>query len=414
MKPDPLKRIHAIDALRGFALAGIFLVHMNGQFMAGAPTIEMKEVMIQGPLDLLINQLTFWGMRGKFFALFSMLFGMSFFILMDRAAQRGINFRPRFVWRLVVLFIIGLIHSVIYSGDILVFYSVIGLFMVPFYQANSKTILAVALFFFLGGGRFIAYGIFGNSPILFSATHHLGVEEYVIALMEGNLLDVLKLNFLKMPEQANYQIQGYSGKGYLTFGFFLLGLWMGRSRLLQDIGTNIDKLKKIIIWAFVFALGMIPLVWYMFSKMDNIYVFRTWWSMLSLTAYDLFNLFLAIIIALGFIYLFSISKGERILKVFAPYGRMALTNYVFQSIVGTFIFYHWGLGYLGTLRNLELVILGLILITAQIILSTYWLKIFKYGPLEWLWRSLTYLKIQPFMKRSIISSSTVQQTSEKA
>jgi uncharacterized protein len=88
---------------------------------------------------------------------------------------------------------------------------------------------------------------------------------------------------------------------------------------------------------------------------------------------------------------------QKTLSWLAPYGRMALTNYVFQSLIGTFLFFNWGLGYMGQLRNIELLLIAFLIIGAQMIISFYWMKKFKYGPIEWLWRSLTYLKVQPFI-----------------
>jgi uncharacterized protein len=187
------------------------------------------------------------------------------------------------------------------------------------------------------------------------------------------------------------------GRGYLTFAFFLLGMWIGRTRLLENLQTNAATLKKIILWSFVGTIAMIPLFWYLFSQMESIFDFTSWWSMFALTAYDNFNFFFTIFLAAGFVYLFESPKMQKTLSWFAPYGRMALTNYVFQSLIGTFLFFNWGLGQAGQFRNIELLIIGFMIIGAQMIISWYWMKKFKYGPIEWLWRSLTYLKVQPFI-----------------
>lgn len=388
-------RIHSVDALRGFALAGIVIAHVLEQFLAGSPTDEMRSVMFSGPVDYIVDTFSFWVIRGKFFALFSLLFGLSFFIQMDNAEKSGIHYKTRYLWRLLVLLGIGLFHNFFYSGDILVIYVLFGFLLIPFHSVSNKIVLAIAVIIFLGAGRFLSYGIFGNESILAMNIENFD-EKYLAAITSGTLMDVWRVNFIALIGKFNFQM-GVFGRGYLTFAFFLLGMWIGRTRLLENLQTNAIVLKKIILWSFLGTLAMIPVFWYLFSLMESIFDFTSWWSMFALSAYDNFNFFFTIFLAAGFVYLFGLPKIQKTLSWFAPYGRMALTNYVFQSLIGTFLFFNWGLGFVGKLRNIELLIIALLLIGAQMIISSYWLKKFKYGPIEWLWRSLTYMKIQPFI-----------------
>jgi uncharacterized protein len=394
MNPVKKNRIHAVDALRGFALAGIVIAHVLEQFLAAFPTEEMQAVMFSGPVDHAVDAFSFWGIRGKFFALFSLLFGLSFFIQMDNAEKSGVSYKMRYLWRLMVLFGIGVVHNSFYSGDILVVYVLFGFLLIPFYSVSNKVVLALAVILFLGGGRFLSYGIFGNESILALNIENFN-EKYLAAITSGTILDVWRVNFISMIGKFNFQM-GVFGRGYLTFAFFLFGMWIGRTRLLENLQTNAATLKKIILWSFVGTIAMIPLFWYMFSQMESIFDFTSWWSMFALSAYDNFNFFFTIFLAAGFIYLFELPKMQKALSWFGPYGRMALTNYVFQSLIGTFLFFNWGLGLIGKFRNIELLVIALLLIGLQIIISWYWFKKFKYGPVEWLWRSLTYLKLQPF------------------
>ncbi|WP_373493648.1 DUF418 domain-containing protein [Aquiflexum sp.] len=387
-------RIHSVDALRGFALAGIVIAHVLEQFLAAFPTDEMKAVMFSGPVDYIVDTFSFWIIRGKFFALFSLLFGLSFFIQMDNAEKSGLNYKTRYLWRLLVLLGIGVVHNSFYSGDILVIYVLFGFLLIPFHSVSNKVVLALAVILFLGGGRFLSYGIFGNESIIALNIENFN-EKYMAAITGGSLFEVWRMNFISMIGKFNFQM-GVLGRGYLTFAFFLLGMWIGRTRLLENLQANTTLLKKIILWSFVGTLAMIPLFWYMFSQMESIFDFTSWWSMFALSAYDNFNFFFTIFLAAGFVYLFELPKMQKTLSCFAPYGRMALTNYVFQSLIGTFLFFNWGLGFLGQFRNIELLIIAFLIIGVQMIISWYWLKKFKYGPIEWLWRSLTYLKVQPF------------------
>ncbi|SMD42725.1 uncharacterized protein SAMN00777080_1287 [Aquiflexum balticum DSM 16537] len=395
MKQVVKNRIHAVDALRGFALAGIVIAHVLEQFLAGFPTDEMRAVMFSGPVDYIVDTVSFWIIRGKFFALFSLLFGLSFFIQMDNAEKSGVHYKTRYLWRLLVLLVIGVAHNSFYSGDILVIYVLFGFLLIPFHSVSNKVVLALAVILFLGGGRFLSYGIFGNESIIALNIENFD-EKYMAAITGGSLFEVWRMNFISMIGKFNFQM-GVLGRGYLTFAFFLLGMWIGRTRLLENLQSNTTVLKKIILWSFVGTLAMIPLFWYLFSQMESIFDFTSWWSMFALSAYDNFNFFFTIFLAAGFVYLFELPKMQKTLSWLAPYGRMALTNYVFQSLIGTFLFFNWGLGYMGQLRNIELLLIAFLIIGAQMIISFYWMKKFKYGPIEWLWRSLTYLKVQPFI-----------------
>ena len=396
MKPAKKNRIHSVDALRGFALAGIVITHVLEQYLAAFPTEEMQAVLIAGPVDSIVDGFSFWVIRGKFFALFSLLFGLSFFIQMDNAEKSGVNYKTRYLWRLLILLGIGVFHNFFYSGDILVVYVLFGFLLIPFHNVSNKIVLAVAAVLFLGGGRFLSYGIFGNESILAMNIENFD-EMYIAALTNGTILEVWRMNFLSMIGKFNFQL-GVIGRGYLTFAFFLLGMWIGRTRLFENLQTNALLLKKIILWSAAGTIAMIPLFWYMFSQMESIFDFTSWWSMFALSAYDNFNFFFTIFLAAGFVYLYELPGVQKRLFWFAPYGRMALTNYVFQSLIGTFFFFNWGMGYIGKLRNIELLFVGLMILAAQMIISYYWLRKFRYGPLEWAWRSLTYMKIQPFLK----------------
>lgn len=147
---------------------------------------------------------------------------------------------------------------------------------------------------------------------------------------------------------------------------------------------------------------MIPVFAFLYSKMENIFVYETWLSMFAITAYDNFNLFFTLFLAAGFIVLFEKKKDQSFLSYFAPFGRMALTNYFLQSVIGAFIFFGWGLGLLGKMRNIEAFALAIVILIIQMIISTYWLRRFNFGPIEWFWRSLTYFKWQPFVRKSNI------------
>ncbi len=390
------KRIESIDALRGFALAGIVIVHMVEQYTASMIPEAWQATKTAGLADQIIEGSMFILIRGKFFALFSLLFGLSFFIQMDNAAKKGLRFEGRFIWRLVVLFIIGAFHHMFYSGDILTIYATVGLLIIPFYHLKDKYILIIGLIFLFGFARFFVYALFGVEE-LFPLTGR-GDEAYWEILENGSIIDVFHINIIeRMQAKVSFQL-GYFGRGGLTLGFFLLGLWIGKTRIIESFDTEKKKLKRIMLWSLA-GMGLFliatPLLFMIHGQNDSL---DSWIAMIGLTSSDQFNLFFTFVIATGFILLFHKPSWHKVLVLFAPYGRMALTNYFLQSVIGTFILFGWGLGYVGKVSNTTMLLISFGMIILQVAISKWWLSKFKYGPLEWFWRSATYMKWQPFIK----------------
>lgn len=401
MEKTSSNRIVIIDALRGFALGGVALVHMTEQYIASAPTETLMEV-INSTFDTIISGLIGFFIIGKFFALFSILFGLSFFIQMDSAAKRGENFAGRFLWRVFLLFIIGYMHQIFYKGDILTIYALLAPFLIPFYKVKNKWILLVAGVFLISIPRFISYAILGTEsafgfPSFMDFNNELNVA-YIETLKEGSIFDVFSTNAGQgMLQKMDFQI-GFFARFYLTFGYFLIGLWLGKIGLFQKLKENISKVKKSLIWVIAFFIIALLSTGGLFAISPQPVDFKSWLHVVAINAYDWSNIGLTAIILCSFILIYRKKRGEKFLSFFAPYGRMALTNYVLQSIIGTSILFGWGLGYLGKIQTSYLFLMAIVLITIQALVSKVWLTHFKYGPLEWLWRSATLGKIQPFRK----------------
>ncbi|MBT8237757.1 MAG: DUF418 domain-containing protein [Croceitalea sp.] len=400
------KRIEIIDALRGFSLAGIVFAHFLENFVAGPLPETAIASMNAGIMDQIANGLVDFFLRGKFFALFSFLFGLSFFIQMENGEKRGIYFGGRFLWRLVLLFVIGFLHSLFYRGDILTIYAVMGLFLIPFYKFSNKWILVTATLLFLGIGRFLVFyitqgnGLFieqnfdPNSPMTLA---------YFEVLKNGSLFEVFDANALNGNlSKIEFQF-GVFSRGYLTLGFFLLGLYMGKREFFKNYLNENKFIQGMWIGAlallFIAICGMIGIFTNLGPGMD----FNTWPAMFGLTFFDLMNIAFTILIIAIFVILYKKRKPKSFLQKFIPYGRMALTNYVLQSIVGTFIFFGWGLGYLAEIPSRYVFLMAIAVIGVQIWLSKLWLRHFAYGPLEWAWRSLTFFKLYPMRRNGTVS-----------
>ena len=217
-------RITVIDALRGFSLIGICLIHGMQHFGAMGTMAPQAMFPWEGTLDEIFRWFINYLVFGKFFIIFSCLFGLSFFIQMDRAAQKGVDFRPRFLWRLVLLLVIGFVHGLLVRVDILLVYALLGFVLVLMYKWPTKLLVGITLFLFLGGASLI--------PVAYKAVTAPRRVPTLAETIENNAWDGLvgKMNF-----------QFASGRIYLTLGLFILGFIVGRIRLFQRLDECYDN-----------------------------------------------------------------------------------------------------------------------------------------------------------------------------
>jgi uncharacterized protein len=177
-----------------------------------------------------------------------------------------------------------------------------------------------------------------------------------------------------------------------------MGMWFGRIRLFERVDEFRHTIKNVMWYALGFSLVCIILMVVLFSNIPQPIDFNQWSVMFAMHMMDLVNIGLTAFILTGFLTVFRGKKGYR-LNVLASYGRTALTNYIVQSLIGTFIFYGWGLGYLTELRNIYTFFLAILVLSVQILFSTWWMRRFYYGPFEWIWRCLTWWKWMPFLRK---------------
>jgi len=394
-------RIYSIDAFRGFALGGIVLVHFVEQFIGGSFPEEQAAKLLQGIPDYIVVGIIQIFFSGKFFALFSILFGLSFYIQMDNSAKKGKDYRLRFIWRLLILGAIGIFHCLFYSGDILTIYVLIGFLLPLFYHVSDRWILAIAGVLFLGLGRFVIFSIMGTETFFglmdFNPDSKYTLETFNI-LKTGSIQEVFKNNITNgLLMKMDFQF-GTFNRGYLTLGYFLVGMWFGRIRLFERLDELKNVIKNVMWYALGFSLAFILVVIIEFSQISQPIDFNKWSVMLAMNNMDLANIGMTAFILAAFLTIYNGKKGYR-LNVLAPYGRTALTNYIFQSLIGTTLFYGYGFGLLAELRNIYTFFIAIAVLIAQILISRWWISKFYYGPFEWIWRCLTWWKWMPMIRR---------------
>lgn len=392
------ERLQVVDALRGFALAGIVVAHMLEQFIAAPRPAEGW-----GVESLLIDNIVLGGqvifVMGKFYSIFALLFGMSFAIMMENAARKGSNFSGRFLWRLTLLLLFGIAHSLIYRGDILVVYVVIGFVLPLFYNLPNKWLWAFVSLLFLGAGRFLFFAITGKASLLSweNTPTSPEVAAYIDILKTGSFWDVVQTNFTYMyTGKFDFQF-GIFGRGYFTLAYFLIGLWLVRCGYMQRVGEYKTRIKKIMWWSLGLTLLFYLLAVGAFLQLPQPPDMSSWPFVLAYNIYDFTNISTTVFLICAFLLLY-LRKPQGRLQSLAPYGRMALSNYIMQSLIGTFLLYGWGLGLLGKVHDWQMLIASFVFIYLQIQFSKFWLKQFYYGPLEWLWRCATYFKTFQFRR----------------
>jgi uncharacterized protein len=409
-----MERIKIIDVLRGFALLGIIIVHVVEQYYAGDSSIFAKNT----PLDMGILIFMSIFIIGKFFPIFSFLFGLSFAIQMNQAEKKGKKYTGWFLWRLVILLGIGAVHQAFYRGDILMLYAILGLVLLVCQYFNNKILLILSLALVFNIVGFVERSIEVGKSLFVSPSQgqpmqgqeskpapQTGEEDYqkenkvyFDLIKTGSWWAIAKQNLLgELDDKINFQIG--SGRIWLTMGLFILGLYVGRKRIFENLPEHLSLVRRIFkycAWSIVVSLLIVAVVMGIYQGNPPE---APWLMLLGGTIVDAANVTLPFMYITGVILLFSKAKWEKILLWLYPVGRMGLTTYVMQAVIGTFIFYGYGLDLIGKLGNAFLLLMALGIYAVQIIFSRWWLGRFNYGILEWLWRSATYLQWQEMRKK---------------
>ena len=350
-------RIHELDVLRGVALCGIFLVNMV-DFSGSAlrvGTFAARGTAVDQIVDLAIACFALT----KFYLLFSFLFGVGFAVQMQRMQQSGRPFLRLYLQRLSVLLLIGLTHSIlVWDGDILRLYVLAGVLLLTLRNQPSRMLLLIA-----GGIALAGAAYFSCVPIEDAST--LTSPASVRAYSSGTYVDVV---ILRASERSIVDIQIP-----MVFTMFLVGLVVGREEILSNIRNHEVFLRRA--WKVALPLGIIGslalLVGYITSSP----------LLVSLSIHVGAPL-------LSFAYFALIVLNARRLRLFAYAGRMALTNYLMQSVVATTLFYGYGFGLYDKFSATVSTFLALLILAAQIALSKMWLSRYPMGPMEWVWRRL--------------------------
>ncbi len=388
---NPSTRVEVIDILRAFALMGVLLVHISYEF-AGWGSIytnpDAAHTMQLSAADKALNFFITIFLVNKSRAMLSFLFGVSFYYQIQNYKGTEANMATWFLKRMAFLFLIGMLHSYfLWSGDILRMYAVCGFFLMLVCRWDTKNILIGGLLF-----SFLFPTCIG---ILQQHFPYSSISEQDKLAMYKDYAshkysDLFAANRLR---DAAINFNPYGISSYLSeiFGNFMLGLWAIQTDLFRKLAENRLTLYKYLLAALgIGVLCSVSVIHFFVGRILHISEFNLPVAYLdaldvvykiSQQAMNLFNL-------CGVIFLYNIPFFRRRLQRLIPAGRMSLTNYIMHSVMAVFLFNGVGLGLMGKYHPSVAFCIGLVYFLVQVIYSTWWLRNFTMGPLEFLWRSL--------------------------
>ncbi len=391
----PGPRITLIDALRGSALFGLFMVHCVEHFELTLYPENRTALMQQ--IDGWTNWAAFFLFSGKAYAIFAMMFGVSFMLILDSWTRKGVDVMTRFPWRLVLLGAFGYLNGILYSGDILLVMAVLGLPLVLLHRLPDKVLgwLAALLLLQIPTAVYAIHclrqgGAEPPQPL------HWAIFGQVRSAQAGESWTELVALLAGRGQLMRLLFTYETGRYLQMLGLFVCGLLLGRHHLLEH-AASARRLgwRALILGAAGFAVFL------------PIKLMLPYWGVEGMRAYYVSNWIGAYVnlaqMAMwvgGFILLYLHGGWRRALDWFVPLGRMSLTAYVSQALFFTPFFYGYGLGLYRRLGEFHSVLIGLVFIVVQTAVAKIWLRHFHYGPLEWLWRSGTIRSWRtPFRRR---------------
>lgn len=389
-------RLEAVDALRGFALMAIVLIH----------NLEHYNIFYGpefGPdwlrwLDSFVSETVMFLFAGKAYATFSLLFGFSFYIQMRNARRRGTDFRARFAWRMLLLIGFSQLHSLIYNGDILLLYALCGFLLIPASSWSDRTVLAVAIVLLL-------------QPICWAKCIYAFVDPSYVSLNDayssyaGLSIETLRTAGLWQSMLSNlWEGQLYSNLWQIENGrlcqipsLFLLGMWLGRKSFFEVS----DRSRRFWLRVLVFALPACLPLWLLKTLVPDYISNPTILANYGVAMGMFFNFaFMALLVSLFMLMWCRAGNGYRGQRFIIPFGRMSLTNYIGQSLIGATIYYHFGFDLWCRTGSAVSLLIGVAIFVFMLALSRRWLAAHSHGPLEYIWKKATWLGYRPAAPRA--------------
>lgn len=394
----PQERTASVDVLRGFALLGVVIANLISfaSFVMPAALIEQATA---GRINHIYETLFTVLVDNKFVTLFSLLFGYGFGVLIERLKQKGVQPVRFYSWRMLLLLIAGSLHIFLWWGEILHIYAVCGLCMLLFMNASDRNLLLWAAFFMLGASLFVRYMMIRTGA--FDPAISEGIyAAYLETSLRPDVASVFKANW-QLHEYIYVQCLAEWTELCQAMSKFLIGYWVLRKGILTHTEKRGLYIRRTLpIAAPVALLYIIQTTWFIefHPKVKHL--------ALRLLIYDFVRigvLALTLTYCALLVMWYHRKPGSLILQGFRYVGMMSLTNYLMHTLAYVFLLHGVGLGWMGRLNVVETLGVGLAIYAFQIFFSTWWLRHFRFGPAEWVWRQLSYRQWIDIRKKHIHS-----------
>jgi uncharacterized protein len=379
-------RIEVVDALRGFAIMSIMLLHNVEHFEYYHLPESFPDWLVA--LDKIVWDSLFFLFGGKSYAIFALLFGFSFYIQNDNQVKKGNDFRVRFFWRMMLLLVFGMINTAFYQGDILTLYAFLGLILIPVVNWSSKAVFITAVILMLQPlewARCIYYALNPDyvAPPNLSNAYYESIGDF---MKNGSFMDYVIGN-LTLGKIASLLWSWENGRFFQAPALFMLGMLLGRKQMFTATVENIQFWKKVLRYAIILFVPLYLLK----TNIATLVTRVTMSNKLSVIFSSWSNFAFMCVIVSVFVLLYQKESVVRTLAKLIPFGKMSLTNYIMQSMIGSFIYYRYGLGLFEYTGATYCLLIGIVLFFIQLSFCTWWLKTHKQGPLEYIWHKATWI-----------------------
>ncbi|NCX96539.1 MAG: DUF418 domain-containing protein [Chitinophagia bacterium] len=394
-------RIEVLDALRGFALFGILLAHISHWFAAGPLPPEHVLVAVgsnagSGTLpDITLTEFINRGfITGRFYPLFTSIFGVSFYLQTISFSKNDNNATVLFLRRALVLLIIGFLHQLLWMGDILMVYALLMMPLVLIRNWHNRLLLVIGMLLVMDiPGTLIEFHQVSNGTRVNDEENQVAFK-FLHVISAGNWKELLHFNLFILVGKLKFQ--AVTGRLFFTMGFFMLGMQAGRKKWLQKLQSNVKAVWAFTIGAFIVLIAL----QYAVSQMNIAETTYNKREILIGNTLEFLQSLFAVIMYSSFVILLSEYRVfDRLFQAFSKLGRMALTAYVMQTLIGLLLFYPIGFGLFHKTTQVQNIAIGVVIYAIQLVLASVWFNYFNYGILEWVLRSGTYLKLQPLVKK---------------
>lgn len=379
-------RIEVIDALRGFAVMAILLVHSLEHFIYPVYPDPANQPAWLNLADSGVFSVIFTLFAGKAYAIFALLFGITFHIQYTNQQNKGKDFGGRFLWRLILLTGFATINAAFFpAGDVLLLFSITGLFLIFVRKLSDKTILIFAIILLLQPIEWFHYIAYLVNPEYKLPDLEVGAmyQEVAAYTKRGNWGEFIIGN-ITLGQKASLLWAVGAGRFLQTAGLFMLGLLLGRKQLFISTQSTVRFWVTALI---VSAVSFAPLYQLKAEISGNTLTGQT-----VGVIFDMWQKFaFTVVLVSSFVLLYESAKFRSLTSNLRFYGRMSLTNYITQSLFGALIYFPIGLNLAPYCGYTVSLLIGFAILFLQISFCKYWFKKHKQGPMESLWHKLTWI-----------------------